>query len=284
MRELQAKIIEEMGVLPRIDPAGEVRRRVTFLKEYLKATHTRGFILGISGGLDSSLAGRLAQLAAEELEAEGVDASFVAVRLPHGVQHDEDDAQAALDFIGARTEWTFNIAPAVDGFETEFEKTTGEAVSDFTKGNMKARSRMVAQYALAGEHNYLVIGTDHGAESVTGFFTKFGDGGADVLPLFGLNKRQNRALLAHLGAPDRIWAKVPTADLLDGKPGRTDEDELGLTYDQIDDYLEGREVPDGIAERIEEKYLRTRHKRTVPVTITDTWWKHQGPEEARTGL
>ncbi|MCU1553154.1 MAG: nadE [Arthrobacter sp.] len=284
MRELQAKIIEEMGVQPRIDPAEEVSKRVTFLKEYLKATHTKGFVLGISGGLDSSLAGRLAQLAVDELEAEGVDADFVAVRLPYGVQHDEHDAQAALDFIGAETEWTFNIAPAVDGFEQEFEKTTGEQVSDFTKGNMKARSRMIAQYALAGEHNYLVIGTDHGAESVTGFFTKFGDGGADVLPLFGLNKRQNRALLAELGAPARIWDKVPTADLLDGKPGRTDEDELGLKYDEIDDYLEGREVPDDVAERIEEKYLRTRHKRTVPVTISDTWWKGKGPEEPRAGV
>lgn len=273
MRELQAKIIEEMGVQPRIDPAGEVRKRVTFLKEYLKATHTTGFVLGISGGLDSSLAGRLAQLAVEELEAEGTEASFVAVRLPHGFQHDEEDAQVALDFIGATTEWTFNIAPAVEGFESEFEKTTGAPVSDFTKGNMKARSRMIAQYALAGEHNYLVIGTDHGAESVTGFFTKFGDGGADVLPLFGLNKRQNRALLAELGAPARVWDKVPTADLLDGKPGRTDEDELGLKYDDIDDYLEGRDVADEVAERIEEKYLRTRHKRTVPVTLSDTWWK-----------
>ncbi|MCU1510833.1 MAG: nadE [Arthrobacter sp.] len=284
MRELQAKIIEEMGVQPRIDPAEEVRKRVTFLKEYLKATHTKGFVLGISGGLDSSLAGRLAQLAVDELEAEGVDADFVAVRLPYGVQHDEHDAQAALDFIGAETEWTFNIAPAVDGFEQEFEKTTGEQVSDFTKGNMKARSRMIAQYALAGEHNYLVIGTDHGAESVTGFFTKYGDGGADVLPLFGLNKRQNRALLAELGAPARIWDKVPTADLLDGKPGRTDEDELGLKYDEIDDYLEGRELPDEVAERIEQKYLRTRHKRTVPVTLGDTWWQHEGPEEPRVGL
>ena len=121
----------------------------------------------------------------------------------------------------------------------------GNGISDFHKGNTKARTRMIAQYALAGEHNYLVIGTDHGAESVTGFFTKYGDGGADILPLFGLNKRrQNRALLAELGAPARVWEKVPTADLLDGQPrGRTDEDELGLTYDQIDDYLEGREVP-----------------------------------------
>ena len=209
MRELQARIIEEMGVQPRIDPAGEVRKRVTFLKEYLKATHTKGFVLGISGGLDSSLAGRLAQLAVEELAAEGVDANFVAVRLPYGVQHDEDDAQAALDFIQAKTEWTFNISAAVDGFEDEFEKTVGNGISDFHKGNTKARTRMIAQYALAGEHNYLVIGTDHGAESVTGFFTKYGDGGADILPLFGLNKRQNRALLAELGAPARDLGEGP---------------------------------------------------------------------------
>ncbi|WP_427134366.1 ammonia-dependent NAD(+) synthetase [Pseudarthrobacter sp. S9] len=273
MRELQAKIIEEMGVQPRIDPAGEVRKRVTFLKEYLKATHTKGFVLGVSGGLDSSLAGRLAQLAVEELEAEGTAANFVAVRLPHGFQHDEEDAQAALDFIGAGTEWTFNIAPAVEAFEAEFEKTAGASISDFHKGNTKARARMTAQYALAGEYNCLVIGTDHGAESVTGFFTKYGDGGADILPLFGLNKRQNRALLAELGAPARVWDKVPTADLLDGSPGRTDEDELGLSYDQIDDYLEGRDVAEGVAALIEEKYLRTRHKRTVPVTLFDTWWK-----------
>jgi NAD+ synthase len=273
MRELQAKIIEEMGVQPRIDPAGEVRKRVTFLKDYLKATGTRGFVLGISGGLDSSLAGRLAQLAVEELEAEGTEANFVAVRLPYGVQHDEDDAQAALDFIQAKTEWTFNISAAVDGVEDEFEKTVDASISDFHKGNTKARARMTAQYALAGEYNYLVIGTDHGAESVTGFFTKYGDGGADILPLYGLNKRQNRALLAELGAPARVWDKIPTADLLDGKPGRTDEDELGLSYDQIDDYLEGRDVAEGVAELIEEKYLRTRHKRTVPVTLFDTWWK-----------
>lgn len=273
MRELQAKIIEEMGVQPRINPQEEVRKRVTFLKEYVKATGTNGFVLGISGGLDSTLAGRLAQLAVEELEAEGVNANFVAVRLPYGIQHDEDDAQAALDFVKAKTERTFNISRAVDGFEEEFEKTTGAEISDFHKGNTKARARMVAQYAIAGEHNYLVVGTDHGAESVTGFFTKYGDGGADILPLFGLNKRQNRELLAELGASARLWQKVPTADLLDDKPGRTDEDELGVTYDQIDDYLEGREVPDGVAEIIEQKYLRTRHKRTVPVTIFDTWWK-----------
>jgi NAD+ synthase len=273
MRELQAKIIEEMGVQPSIDPATEIRKRVDFLKDYMHSTGTSGFILGISGGVDSSLAGKLAQLAVEELEADGVEANFIAVRLPYNVQHDEEDAQAALDFISPKTSWVYNIAPGVDGLEDEFAKTTGEDISDFTKGNIKARARMAAQYAVAGQHNLLVIGTDHGAESVTGFFTKFGDGGADILPLFGLNKRQNRALLTELGAHERIHGKVPTADLLDGKPGRTDEDELGIPYDVIDDYLEGRDVPEAEAAIIERRYLNTRHKRTVPVTIFDTWWK-----------
>ncbi len=273
MRELQATIIDELGVQPSLDPAQEVARRVGFLKDYLKTSRTKGFVLGISGGIDSSLAGKLAQLAVDELKAEGVDATFVAVRLPYGVQHDEDDAQAAMDFIKPTASWTFNIKSAVDGFQSEFTSTTGEEITDFNKGNIKARARMMAQYALAGQHNYLVLGTDHGAESVTGFFTKFGDGAADVLPLFGLNKRQNRQLLEHLGASDQVAHKVPTADLLDDKPGRTDEDELGISYDHIDEYLEGGAVPGEVAEKIEQRYLMTRHKRTTPVSILDKWWR-----------
>ncbi|MEI2713761.1 MAG: ammonia-dependent NAD(+) synthetase [Nocardioides sp.] len=273
MRELQRVIIDEMGVRPQIDPAEEIERRISFLVDYLRATHTRGFVLGISGGLDSTLAGRLAQLAVERVRDGGGDARFVAMRLPYKVQQDEADAQAAVTFIAPDECLTYNVAPGVDGFEAEYDRATGQELSDFTKGNTKARLRMVAQYAVAGDHNLLVIGTDHGAESVTGFFTKFGDGAADILPLFGLDKGQNRRLLAHLGAPERLWQKVPTADLLDDQPGRTDENELGLTYDDIDAYLEGREVPDDVAERIEEKWSRTRHKRTTPVTISDTWWR-----------
>ncbi|MBD8042248.1 ammonia-dependent NAD(+) synthetase [Arthrobacter sp. Sa2BUA2] len=274
MRELQAQIIAEMGVQPSIDPAAEIRRRVDFLKEYMLASRTAGFVLGISGGVDSTLAGRLAQLAVEELDAEGTDANFIALRLPYRVQHDEDDAQAALDFIRPKTSWVYNIGEAVDGFEKEYAAMSGgETISDFNKGNIKARVRMTAQYAVGGQHNLLVIGTDHGAESVTGFFTKYGDGGADILPLFGLNKRQVRQLLSALGASDALVGKVPTADLLDGVPGQTDETELGITYDQIDDYLEGRGVSGETAEKIEKRYLATRHKRTTPVSILDSWWK-----------
>ncbi len=273
MRKLQAAIIEEMGVKPEIDPQQEVDARVQFLCDYLRASRTRGFVLGISGGLDSTLAGRLAQLAVEKLTEEGAEVQFVAMRLPHKVQHDEEDAQAALRFIAPDRTVTYDIGTAVEGFDRGFSDATGREISDFNRGNVKARVRMVAQYAVAGEHSLLVVGTDHGAESVTGFFTKYGDGGADVLPLFGLNKRQNRLLLQCLGAEERLWSKMPTADLLDEKPGQADEVELGLSYDEIDDYLEGREVDDAVAERIEAQYLKTRHKRTTPVTILDDWWR-----------
>ncbi|MFC7401436.1 ammonia-dependent NAD(+) synthetase [Citricoccus sp. GCM10030269] len=273
MRELQKAIIAEMGVKPEIDPATEVANRVTFLQDYLRAAGAKGFVLGISGGVDSTLAGRLAQLAVEGLRADGTEATFIPVRLPYNVQHDEDDAQAALQFIDGDPETTFDISAAVDGFESEFTAAAGEPITDYNKGNVKARLRMVAQYALAGASGHLVVGTDHGAESVTGFFTKYGDGGADVLPLFGLNKRQNRMLLQHLGAEERLWKKVPTADLLDDRPGQTDEAELGLDYDTIDDYLEGRVIPEEAAEKLESLYLRSRHKRATPVTILDDWWR-----------
>lgn len=273
MRELQKVIINELGVRPDIDLDAEVERRVQFLRDYLAATGAGGLVLGISGGLDSTLAGRLCQLAVEQQREAGNSAEFVAARLPYRVQHDEDDAQAALRFIGPDVTVTYDVAPAVDGFVAAWaEMGTGE-MTDFTKGNVKARVRMVAQYALAGQRGLLVVGTDHGAESVTGFFTKFGDGAADVLPLSGLNKGQNRRLLRHMGAEERLWIKAPTADLLDDNPGQTDEAELGISYDHIDAYLEGREVPDDVAERIEAAWWRTRHKRTVPVALADTWWK-----------
>lgn len=273
MRELQSEILEEMGVKPEIDPAEEVRRRTDFLAEYLQSVGARGFVLGISGGVDSSLAGRLGQLAAEKLREQGVEASFHAMRLPHGNQKDEDDAVRALEFIGPDHTHTFNIEKAVTGVDVAFHESFGRGMKDYHRGNVKARLRMTAQYAVAGEQQALVVGTDQGAESITGFFTKHGDGGADILPLFTLNKRQVRQILKHLGAPEALYTKAPTADLLDENPGQLDETELGITYDHIDDYLEGREIPEDEAQKLEQRYLSTRHKRTVPVTILDEWWK-----------
>jgi NAD+ synthase len=273
MRELQKQIISELHVSPEIDPEEEARRRVDFLADYLKASGARGLVLGISGGQDSSLAGRLCQLAVEQLAEDDVKVSFVAVRLPYGVQQDEEDAQLALEFIQPQRIVTFNVKRGVDGFEAEFQDATGTPITDFNKGNVKARARMVAQYALAGQEGMLVVGTDHAAEAVTGFFTKFGDGGADIVPLTGLTKRQGKELLAFLGAPARLYEKPPTADLLDDQPGQTDEANLGLSYEHIDDYLEGRDVPVDVAEALEARFVATRHKRTTPVEPTDEWWR-----------
>jgi NAD+ synthase len=122
-------------------------------------------------------------------------------------------------------------------------------------------------------NNLLVIGTDHAAEAVTGFFTKYGDGGADILPLTGLTKRQGRLLLKELGAPEKLYLKAPTADLLDNKPQQTDETELGITYEELDDYLEGKKVSGNVSEKIEARYLVTQHKRNLPASMFDSWWK-----------
>jgi NAD+ synthase len=273
MRERQSQIIAHLSVQPVIDPVREIEARVGFLRDYLVSTGASGFILAVSGGQDSTLAGRLCQLAIEKLQHQDVDAEFVAVRMPYAVQCDEEDAQLALAFIEAHQVVTFNIEKGVGGVQAEFADAVQGDMSDFTKGNVKARMRMVAQYALAGQRRLLVVGTDHAAEAVTGFFTKYGDGGVDIVPLTGLTKRQGRALLEQLDAPERLYLKTPTADLLDDAPGQTDEANLGLNYSDIDDYLEGKDVPPEIAEAIEARYLATEHKRRVPASPYDDWWR-----------
>ncbi|MBN4925912.1 ammonia-dependent NAD(+) synthetase [Hoyosella rhizosphaerae] len=279
MSDLRRHIQAELCVKSTIDAAEEIRSRVDFLASYIRATGTKGMVLGISGGQDSALAGKLCQLAAAKLRAEGYAAEFVAVRLPYGVQADEDDAQTALKFIEPDHSVTVNVKQSSDAIGDECGTATAhlpggsDGISDFVRGNIKARQRMIAQYAIAGQRQLLVVGTDHAAEAVTGFFTKYGDGGVDVTPLTGLTKRQGKTLLEALGAPASIWKKVPTADLEDGRPALPDEVALGMTYDDIDSFLEGAPVDDAITARIEQIFLNTRHKRAVPVTPADTWWK-----------
>ena len=272
---LQKEIIKELGVKPTIDPKAEIRVSIDFLKAYLKKhPFLKTFVLGISGGQDSTLAGRFAQLTMEEMreETKDEDYQFIAVRLPYGEQVDEEDAKAALDFIKPDVSLRVNIKPAVDAEVTVLGEA-GVEISDFNKGNIKARQRMITQYAIAGERTGAVLGTDHAAENITGFFTKFGDGGADILPLFRLNKRQGKQLLKELNAPEKLYTKIPTADLEDGKPLIADEVALGVTYDEIDDYLEGREIPVDAQEKIEAWWNKTQHKRHLPISVFDDFWK-----------
>jgi NAD+ synthase len=243
-------IIDEMRVLPSIDPESEINRRVNFIKQQISTSGCKSLVLGISGGVDSFTCGRLAQLAAQQLRHEtgNDDYQFYAVRLPYGTQKDEQDAQISLDAIAADNVLTVNIQAATDAvnqqvcdtLEQTKESLAKEAI-DFAKGNVKARVRMTSQYQIAGLVNGLVLGTDHSAENITGFYTKHGDGACDLAPLFGLSKRQVRLLAKTMGAPDSITYKTPTADLECLSPQKEDEAVLGLSYDVIDDFLEGKD-------------------------------------------
>lgn len=273
MSNRQAEIAAALDVVPPFaDDAAlsaEIERRKTFIKNTLKNSGLKVLVLGISGGVDSLTAGRLAQLSVEELRAETGDTAyrFIAVRLPHNAQHDEHDAQDSLKFIRADEEDTVNIAGSVSGLGeevTHLQKLT-DARRDFVVGNIKARIRMVAQFAIANANNGLVIGTDHAAEAVMGFFTKFGDGACDLAPLSGLVKKQVRAIAAHLGAPQHLVMKTPTADLEELRPGKPDEEAHGVTYAEIDAFLHGEKVSDEAYATIVRTYDNTRHKRELPL-------------------
>lgn len=272
---LQQEIIEALGVKPTIDVKQEIRTSVDFLKSYLKTyPFIKSLVLGISGGQDSTLAGKISQMAITELREETGDSAyqFIGVRLPHGVQADEQDCQDAIDFINADRVLTVNIREAVQASEKALREA-GITLSDFVRGNEKARERMKAQYSIAGMTSGLVVGTDHAAEAVTGFFTKYGDGGTDINPIFRLNKGQGKKLLKELGCPEHLYLKHPTADLEDDRPGLQDEVALGVTYEIIDQYLEGKTVDEAAAKIIEGWYLKTEHKRRPPVTVFDDFWK-----------
>jgi NAD+ synthase len=264
----QTSIIEALGIADAFELELEARRRIEFLATYLRAAGRSSYVLGISGGVDSLAAGLLAQQAVRELRIAGYDARFIAIRLPYGVQADERDAQRAVDAIGPDQVRHIDIRPATEAMLASIKAGGGElgesAREDFILGNIKARQRMIAQFAIAGAERGLVIGTDHAAEALMGFFTKFGDGAADVLPLAGLNKRRVRALAAHLGAPADLVTKIPTADLETLAPLRPGEDAYGVTYDQIDDFLEGKAINEVAVTRILDAYNRTTHKRALP--------------------
>lgn len=265
MTDIQQEIITALGVSKAFDDHLEARKRIDFLKSYLVASGLKSYVLGISGGIDSTTAGLLAQLAVNELNvAYPCEYKFVAVRLPYRTQKDEEEAWKALDYIKPDEIITLNIGNATDAVMAEFGPNDSIGY-DFNKGNVKARMRMIMQYAVASFHGGLVIGTDHAAEAVMGFFTKFGDGAADILPLAGLNKRRVRAIASWLGVPKELVYKTPTADLEDGKPQLPDEIAFGITYDQIDDFLEGKEIDGKAVDIIAKAYKKTQHKRNPPV-------------------
>lgn len=272
-------IIREMRVQPMIDAEFEIKRRVDFIAAQLESANCRRLVLGISGGIDSTTCGRLAQLAINQLNAKHQtnNYQFIAVRLPYDMQADEADAQLAIGFIKPDIQTTMNVKPGADAIHEQTLNAMqnagvdlpNEAAVDFAKGNVKARTRMVLQYEIAALTGALVIGTDHSAENITGFYTKWGDGACDLAPLFGLSKRQVRQLAYTMGAPEPLITKTPTADLESLEPQKADEAALGLSYDEIDDFLEGKPVSPEVCEKLISIYQRTEHKRQPIPTVYD---------------
>ncbi len=268
---VKEEILSTHSVVPteKFNVEQAIRGRIDYLKNFLRKTGLNGFVLGISGGVDSSTVGRICQLACEELRAEGKEAKFYAMRLPAGIQFDENDAQDAMQFINPDVSMTVNIGEASNiihnAFISEQTRVEGKAGSaeslDYHKGNVKARMRMIAQYEVAGYYGLGVLISSQNCEVLFGFFTKHGDGAGDIMLNNSLNKRQVRLMAKYLGAPENLWNKAPTADLEELNPGKLDDDGFGVPYNYVDDFLEGINIPPEYEQIIVQAYLNSCHKR-----------------------
>lgn len=274
-KQLQQQVITELGVVPQINPALELEQRIHFIKHYVRQSRARSLVIGISGGVDSLVVGCMAQLAAGQLRQEGFDVSFIALRLPYGVQADADDATAAVRHIQPDVCLELNIQAATDATMLALaqagQRFGSESHLDFIKGNVKARQRMIQCYAVAGAESGLVLGSDHAAEVLMGFFTKYGDGAADLMPLAGLTKAQVRQLAEECDVPDKLVYKEPTADLESLTPLQPDEVAFGgVSYEEIDAFLTGKDVSVRVFELIMRHYATSAHKRLLPASPLTT--------------
>lgn len=232
---------------------------VDFIREYVEHSGTSGVVMGLSGGIDSAL---VCSLAVEALGAERVVVAFLPVVAENDATNIAD-ARTLADRLGVESE-LFELGPVIDAFEPlSLDKTS--------RGNLAARMRMAVCYVRANQRGMLVIGTGNRAEILTGYFTKYGDGGVDLLPLANLYKVNVRQLAKYVGVPDSIIEKAPSAGLWEGQ---TDEGEMGVTYDELDkilylrfekdvewDDLTGHSLDPAKIKRVRELYERSQHKR-----------------------
>jgi NAD+ synthase len=243
----------------------------SFIGHQLEASGRKGLVLGLSGGIDSAV---VAKLCADAVGPKRV----LALGLPDGKSgEDMQDAMGWAEELGI-TFRSVDIGPFVAVFEDRLKPAKQDRLA---RGNLRARVRMIVLYFVANTEDRLVVGTGNKSESLTGYFSKFGDGGVDFLPIGDLYKTQVRAMARHLGLPARIINKTPTAGLW---AGQTDEGELGLSYDELDRILLGIELqmePEVIAEKAGVPLVRVRH---VEQLVTTSVHKRKTPLVPKVGI
>lgn len=235
----------------------KIAKTVDWIRDTVTTAGCKGVVLGLSGGIDSTLVAFLIKRAFPE--------SAIGVILPcKSHSRDREDALAAAAAAGLQA-IEVEITEAHDILLKKVMGALGSQAlpenSRLTDANLRARLRMSTLYTVANSLGYLVAGTDNAAEVYTGYFTKYGDGGVDFLPIAGLTKREVYAWCRHLGAPQSVIVRPPSAGLWEGQ---TDEGEMGTTYDMIDDLLEGKQIPDQDRKIIERLHQRSHHKRVMP--------------------
>ena len=219
-----------------------------FLKEYLESSHLKAYVLGLSGGVDSSLVAAIAR------KAVGKDKLYCYAI---GIESNPDDLKDAME-VAKQLDINLEVVDLTKTYHSFLDELKGEEFIRLTKSNLKVRMRMVTLFAYAQEKNGLVLGTDNADERFVGYFTKYGDGAADVLPIVHLTKSEVREAAKLYGLEDKLANRVASAGLFEGQ---TDEKEMGITYKDLDDYLLGKDIDESAKARIEHLHKISEHKR-----------------------
>jgi len=222
-----------------------------FLQDYLKQSHCESYVLGLSGGVDSSLVAAIAR------KAVGKDKLFCYAIDVESNKADIDDAKE----VAMQLDLNLEIINLTDTYNSYLKNLTKKELTRLTKSNLKVRMRMVALFAFAQEHRGLVLGTDNADERYVGYFTKYGDGAVDLLPIVHLTKSEVRLASQFYGLSDKLSNRIPSAGLFEGQ---TDEGEMGITYVDLDNYLLGKKVSNDVEKRIEHLHNISEHKR-IPI-------------------